>query len=319
MVSNWALSAVAMAVDAIIGDPPRWPHPVTLIGAVIGAYDGRMNRQGLRPIRLRVRGAALALGIPILAGSVTWALVWVAGRVWTPLAWIVAVWLIFTTVAWKGLQDAGLTVYRALSQGLPAARRAVSHIVGRDTAQLNDTEVVRAAVETLAENIVDGIVAPLFYAVIGGAPLAMAYRAVNTLDSMVGYRNARYQDFGWASARLDDGMNFIPARLTALLLGVVTAVVGLAPRRAWRVMRRDARRHPSPNAGIPEAMVAGALGVRLGGLNYYGGEPSYRAELGDATRALEAADIVRAVGLVRWTGAVIGLVLVSVAAWRWFA
>lgn len=319
MVSNWALSAVAMAVDAIIGDPPRWPHPVTLIGAVIGAYDGRMNRQGLRPIRLRVRGAALALGIPILAGSVTWALVWVAGRVWTPLAWIVAVWLIFTTVAWKGLQDAGLTVYRALSQGLPAARRAVSHIVGRDTAQLNDTEVVRAAVETLAENIVDGIVAPLFYAVIGGAPLAMAYRAVNTLDSMVGDRNARYQDFGWASARLDDGMNFIPARLTALLLGVVTAVVGLAPRRAWRVMRRDARRHPSPNAGIPEAMVAGALGVRLGGLNYYGGEPSYRAELGDATRALEAADIVRAVGLVRWTGAVIGLVLVSVAAWRWFA
>ncbi|NMP23888.1 adenosylcobinamide-phosphate synthase CbiB [Sulfobacillus harzensis] len=317
MVNTWSLGAAALGVDALVGDPRRWPHPVTLMGVAIGAYDRRVNRDSLGPGRLKICGMVLALGIPLMAGAATWALVWVAGRVWAPLEWMTAIWMISTTVAWKGLADAGLDVYHALSRGLPDARCAVGQIVGRDTAQLPETEVVRAAVETLAENIVDGIVAPMLYAVVGGAPLAMAYRAVNTLDSMVGYRNARYRNFGWASARLDDGMNFIPARLAAALLWVVMAVLGLAPRRAWRIMRRDARRHPSPNAGIPEAMMAGGLGVRLGGLNYYGGVPSRRAELGDATRALEAEDIVRAVRVVRWTGVMMGLVLLGLGAWRW--
>jgi adenosylcobinamide-phosphate synthase len=319
MVSTWGLAAAALAVDGVVGDPLGWPHPVTLIGAFIGVLDEHMNRAGLGSGLLRIRGAALALGIPLLAGVATWALVWFAGRVWTPLAWITAIWMTATTVAWKGLADAGHHVYRALSQDLPSARIAVSHIVGRDTAHLSDVEVVRAAVETLAENIVDGIVAPVFYAIIGGAPFAMAYRAVNTLDSMVGYRNARYRDFGWASARLDDAMNFIPARLTAVLLWGVMAAVGWAPRQAWQVMRRDAHRHPSPNAGIPEAMMAGGLGVRLGGLNYYHGEPSHRPELGDAKRALEAGDILRAVWVVRWTGVALGLILLGVATWRWYA
>ncbi len=317
MVNAWETGAAALGIDALVGDPRGWPHPVTLMGAAIGSYDRRMNREALDPGRLRMRGVTLAFGIPLLAGAATWALVWVAGRVWAPLEWMTAIWMISTTVAWKGLGDAGLDVYHALARGLPEARHAVGQIVGRDTDQLPETEVVRAAVETLAENIVDGIVAPMFYAVVGGAPLGIAYRAVNTLDSMVGYRNARYRDFGWASARLDDVMNFIPARLTAALLWVVMAILGLSPRRAWRSMRQYAHRHPSPNAGIPEAMMAGGLGVRLGGLNYYGGMASHRAELGDATRALEAEDIVRAVRVVRWTGVLMGLLLLGTGVWLW--
>lgn len=317
MVNTWVMGAAALGVDALVGDPPGWPHPVTLMGAIIGAYDRGLNRDSLAPHALKVRGMVLAVGMPLMAGAATWALVWAAGRVWAPLAWMIAIWMISTTIAWKGLVDAGLAVYHALSRGLPEARIAVGQIVGRDTGRLSEPEVTRAAVETLAENIVDGIVAPVFYAIVGGAPLAMAYRAVNTLDSMVGYRNARYRDFGWASARLDDGMNFLPARLTAALLWVVMAALGLAPQRAWRTMCRDARRHPSPNAGIPEAMMAGGLGIRLGGLNYYGGVPSYRAEMGDAMRALEAEDIVRATWVVRWTGVLLGLVLVGVGVWWW--
>ena len=317
MVNTWGMGAAALGIDALVGDPRGWPHPVTLMGAAIGTYDQRMNCDSLDAGRLRMRGIVLAFGIPLVAGGVAWTLVWGAGQVWSPLAWMTAVWVTSTTVAMKGLGDAGLDVYRALAQGLPEARRAVGQIVGRDTDQLPETEVIRAAVETLAENIVDGIVAPMFYAVLGGAPLAIAYRAVNTLDSMVGYRNARYKDFGWASARLDDVMNFIPARLTAALLWVVMGFLGLAPMRAWRTMRQYARRHPSPNAGIPEAMMAGAFGVRLGGLNFYGGVRSHRAELGDATRALEAEDIVHAVQVVRWTGVFTGLLLLAVGAWLW--
>ncbi|NMP23693.1 cobalamin biosynthesis protein CobD [Sulfobacillus sp. DSM 109850] len=310
---------MALGVDALVGDPQGWPHPVTLMGRAIGAYDRRTNRDALGPGGLRIRGMLLAIGIPLMAGGATWILIWGLGRVWSPLALATAIWITSTTVAWKGLGDAGLEVYHALTQGLPTARRAVGQIVGRDTDHLSEKDVIRAAVETLAENIVDGIVAPIVYAVVGGAALAIAYRAVNTLDSMVGYRDARYRDFGWASARLDDVMNFIPARLTVALLWVGMAILRLAPRQAWRTMRRDARRHPSPNAGIPEAMMAGGLGVRLGGLNYYGGVPSHRAELGDATRPLEPEDILRAVRVVHWTGVIIGLVLVAVGVCLWSA
>ncbi len=317
MVSPWELGAAALGVDGLVGDPQGWPHPVALMGAAIAAFDQRMNQDSCDPGRRRIRGVIVACAIPLAAGGAAWILVWGTGRIWSPLGWMAAIWITSTTVAWKGLGNAGLDVYRALTQGLPAARQAVGRIVGRDTDQLSETEVIRAAVETLAENIVDGVVAPLFYAVVGGAPLAVAYRAVNTLDSMVGYRNARYQDFGWASARFDDVVNFVPARITAVLVWAALVILGLAPRRAWKSMRQDAHRHPSPNAGIPEAMMAGGLGVRLGGLNFYGGVPSHRAELGDSTRALEATDIMQAVRVVRWTGVLTGLLLVACGVWQW--
>lgn len=312
MMNGGLDAGLALGVDALVGDPRWWPHPVTLMGSAIGAYDHRVYNATLSPTRLRVRGSLLALGVPIAAFSATWAIVWAFGRIGVPFAWIAAIWFTSTTIAWKGLWEAGAAVYRALGESLPAAREAVGQIVGRDTDQLSELEVIRATIETLAENIVDGIVAPIFYAVIGGAPLAMAYRAVNTADSMVGYRNTRYRDFGWASAKLDDFMNYVPARLTAGLMWLVMAILGLAAGHAWRTMRHDAKKHLSPNAGIPESMMAGGLGIRLGGLNYYAGVPSPRAPMGDGERPLKMEDIMTAIRIIRWTGALAGLLVLAV-------
>lgn len=264
----------------------------------------------------RAKGVWLAVSTPMAFGLAAWLVVFSLGRLWSPMAWIVTVLMITTTIAWKSLMEAGMEVYAALRHdGLASSRQKVAHIVGRDTEHLDQTEVVRATVETLAENIVDGFVSPLFYAAFGGAPLAIAYRTVNTLDSMVGYRNDRYREFGWASARLDDGANWIPARITAVILLAVLPLLGYSARDAWRVMQRDARKHPSPNGGIPESLMAGALGVQLGGLNFYHGVPSNRAEMGHADRPLEPEDIPRAVHIVQIVGIASGLILFGLGVW----
>lgn len=315
MVSTCVWAASALGVDAWVGDPRWLLHPVSLMGSVIAWYDRRFNRPDAPRPWLRLRGVLLAVLLPAAAGGLTWGILWGMGRIWPPLYWATAIWLTSTTIAWKGLYQAGRDVRRALAASLPEARAAVAQIVGRDTAALSEAEVVRAAVETLAENIVDGIVAPVCYAALGGAPLAMAYRAVNTLDSMVGYRNPRYQWFGWASARLDDVMNFIPARLSALVIWVVLAGLKLSPGQAWRTMRRDAARHESPNSGIPEALLAGGLGVQLGGPNYYHGVLSVRATLGTPRRPLVRSDVDRALRVVAWSGAVLGIAVLAVGVW----
>ncbi len=226
------------------------------------------------------------------------------------------IWLISTTVATQGLAMAAYRVLNPLKQGdLAAARLQISQIVGRDTHHMDEKDITRATIETVAENIVDGVISPLFYACLGGAPLAVAYRAVNTLDSMVGYRNEKYHAFGWAAARLDDLANYLPARLTGLVLVLAAWFSGLwsGPGKAgclhhksalhrageaWRIMRRDSRRHPSLNSGIPEAAVAGALRIQLGGLNYYQGKPEERARLGDAVEPLEIRHAVQTVKLL---------------------
>ena len=216
------------------------------------------------------------------------------------LGYLVSTWFISTTIAIKGLKDAAYLVYNPLRAGnLADARKYTGYIVGRDTDALDEEELTRAVVETVAENIVDAVIAPLFYALIGGAPLAMLYRASNTLDSMVGYRNDRYRHFGWASARWDDAMNWIPARLTGLLLILVALLQpGLSAKRAAAAIRRFAHLHPSPNSGIPESAVAGALGIELGGLNVYGGAASERARLGWPLRPRTQQDIVYAVRML---------------------
>ncbi len=216
------------------------------------------------------------------------------------LGYLVSTWFISTTIAIKGLKDAAYLVYNPLRTGnLADARKYTGYIVGRDTDELGEEELTRAVVETVAENIVDAVIAPLFYALIGGAPLAMLYRASNTLDSMVGYRNDRYRHFGWASARWDDAMNWIPARLTGLLLILVALLQpGLSAKRAAAAIRRFAHLHPSPNSGIPESAVAGALGIELGGLNVYGGAASERARLGWPLRPRTQQDIVYAVRML---------------------
>ncbi|MFZ5814747.1 MAG: adenosylcobinamide-phosphate synthase CbiB [Bacillota bacterium] len=286
----WFLPLLAFAVDALVGDPPWLTHPVIWMGRAIQWLEGLLRRTRLP---LRLAGVILALALPALAWGATWGLIRLAGLLHPWLAVGVEVWLFSTTLAARSLAEHALAVWRPLRLGdLAEARRKLSWIVGRDTDRLDEGETARAAVETVAESTCDGVLAPLFWGLVGGAPLAMAYKAVNTLDSMVGHKDERYLHFGWASARLDDLANWLPARWSALMIGLVGGSA-----RALRTALRDAHRHPSPNSGWPEAAMAGLLGVRLGGLNYYDGEPEMRATMGDPLRPLEAADIPRS---VRW-------------------
>ncbi|PAD77636.1 adenosylcobinamide-phosphate synthase CbiB [Paenibacillus campinasensis] len=291
MNAAWVIWA-AVALDLLIGDPRRLPHPVIGMGKLIRAVEQRIRRRVTSPLGLKRAGVLLPLIVVGSSFALTWLLIAALTRVHPWLGIGAEAVLIATTIAIKGLRDAGLEVYRDLRSGnMTQARRSLGMIVGRDTDHLDEPEVVRGTVETVAENIVDAVVSPLFYALIGGAPLAMAYRAVNTLDSMVGYKNEQYAQLGWASARLDDAANWIPARLTAGLLVAASALLSLKWRRALHIVRRDARKHPSPNSGFPESAVAGALGIRLGGENRYQGVVSFRAFMGDPDRPLRAEDI----------------------------
>jgi adenosylcobinamide-phosphate synthase len=224
---------------------------------------------------------------------------------------------LWSTISIRSLDRAAREILGLLRRGdLATARRRLSLIVGRDTERLGAAEITRATVETVAESISDGVIAPLFYFLLGGAPLACAYRAVNTLDSMVGYRSERYRDFGMAAARLDDVANFLPARLTALLLVGSALLLGLDWRQAWRIAWRDGARHPSPNSGYTEAAVAGALGVQLGGLNYYQGQPSLRPRLGEPATALEPGHIAGAIRMLY--GAVAIFLFLAAVGWAFF-
>ncbi|QQE79686.1 adenosylcobinamide-phosphate synthase CbiB [Alicyclobacillus sp. SO9] len=292
---------IAMFVDKVVGDPQGLPHPVIFIGRWISYWERKWN---LAPYSSHPR-TRLALGacLTFLTVGLSWFIPFLVLH-WIyhiqRIVWMILnIWLISTTIAWKGLADAGKSVYHALTQqGLEAARIEVAMIVGRDTEHLSESEVIRATVETVAENIVDAIVSPVFFGVLGGAPLALAFRAANTLDSMVGYRNERYFYFGRASARLDDVLNYLPARLTIILLSAAVYVSRLSLKGAWNMLRRDSPHHPSPNAGIPESMVAGALSVRLGGTNFYQGVVSERATMGDSVRPLSSMDILTTMTLM---------------------
>ncbi|WP_111414656.1 adenosylcobinamide-phosphate synthase CbiB [Billgrantia lactosivorans] len=290
-----ALLLGAIALDLLIGDPRWLPHPVVAMGRLIEVLERRWNRGAHRNRRLKgflLTGCVVGL-VHVLAWSVLTLLAWL--HPWLGL--IGELLLLASALAIKGLRDAACAVAGPLAQGdLDAARGAVSMIVGRDSEALDEAGITRATVETVAENTVDGITAPLFWALLGGAPLALAYKAVNTLDSMVGHRSERYADFGYASARLDDLANWVPARLTALAMWLAALVLpGTRGRGALAGTRRDAPRHPSPNAGWPEAMMAYLLGVQLGGVNHYAGQVSERALMGEPHEPLRVAHIERAI------------------------
>lgn len=301
------LVLAAVALDLVIGDPRCLPHPVVGMGAVIAGLERAWNHG--TPLARRVKGVLMTALVVAGTGWLAWAIISLLARVHPWLGWIAEGWLLASCLAIRGLRDAARAVAKPLAAGdLPAARRALSMIVGRDTAELAEPEIARGAVETVAENTVDGITAPLFFALLGGAPLALAYKAVNTLDSMVGYRSERYCDFGRASARLDDAANWVPARLTALTLWLGGMWVGRGGRLriqgALAATCREAPRHPSPNSGWPEAMVANLLGVQLGGTNYYCGEVSERSRLGTFHEPLGAQHISMAIRLMHggWLG-----------------
>ncbi|MEO8341540.1 MAG: adenosylcobinamide-phosphate synthase CbiB [Nitrospirota bacterium] len=297
--------AVACLIDATVGDPRWFPHPVRWMGFLINWCDRRVHQLLLSISKQWMAGVLLAVALPTGAYAAGELLIWVGNSIDSLWGSVVTVMLAWTTLAARDLIDHVVSVQRALqSASLTEARSAVAKIVGRDTEEMEESDIVRATVETIAESTADGIMAPLFYLILGGAPLALAYKAVSTLDSMIGHMDDRYRWFGWASARLDDVANFIPARITALLLVLSVGIVSRswpAMQRAWQILLRDGQQHPSPNSGHPEAAMAGALGVQLGGVNRYDGMPVERPCLGDSVQPLARVHIGRALTLMRWT------------------
>jgi len=297
---------LAFVLDVLIGDPRFLPHPIRWMGQAIerGETVFRTHCADLR------RGGVGLVAVMVLS---TWclalALLQLAAAIHPWLGVFLEIGLVYYCLATRSLQDAARAVARELrARDLAAARRKVAMIVGRETDQLDREGVSRAAVETVAENLVDGITAPLFYAVVGGAPLALAYKMVNTLDSMIGYKNERYRDFGWAAARLDDLANWLPARLTVPLVALAAALLNGRWRAALKTARRDGRSHSSPNAGLPEAAFAGVLALCLGGPNRYHGILVDKPWIGGEFGSVGPADITRACDLMLLT-AVLALVL----------
>ncbi len=278
--SSAALLISAFLLDLAVGDPRWLPHPVVLMGKVISSGD-RLLRSG-NPRGDFLAGMALSILLVGLSGAAAWAAVALFNLLPFWFSFIATAALASTTLATRGLLDAVRRIEAPLRAGnLAVARQKLAHIVGRETAELNHDKVLRASLESLSESTCDGIVAPLFYLFLGGVPLAMAYKAVSTLDSMIGYRTERYFYFGKFAARLDDAANFLPARLTACFIVIATLALRLHPARAARIAWRDHANHLSPNAGYPEAALAGALGIRLGGPSIYFGKTIDKPYLGD--------------------------------------
>jgi adenosylcobinamide-phosphate synthase len=286
---------LAFAIDLALGEPPERWHPVCWMGKAVSVAQRPFIGDGAAAGRKRSAGVVTAIALPAGSFLAAYGLLKVLPR---PLRYAVEVLMLWTTLATRELYASAARVERDLGEGLDQGRARVARMVGRDTERLDESGVARSAIESVAENANDGVVAPLFYAFTGGAPLAMAYKMVNTLDSMVGYRNERYRDFGWAAARIDDAAGYIPARLTAGAVVASGAFAGADPAGAARVWRRDAAGPDSPNAGVCESAFAGALGVRLGGTDYYAGEAQRKAVLGEGLRSPEPRDILRAARLM---------------------
>lgn len=276
---------LALLLDLLIGDPVWLPHPVIAMGRLINLLDRVLRRVWLNE---RVAGVLLLLIVVITSSGTTWVLLKALAAMLPLAGWAAAVLVSSTCLAARSLHKESARVATALLAGdLPTARRYLSFIVGRDTDQLEEAEIWRGVVETVAENTSDGIIAPLFWLTIGGPVGAIAYKAVSTLDSMVGYKNRRYLQLGWASARMDDLLNYVPARISALLLILSSPLAGLSASGAVRVTLRDRLKHPSPNSGHPEAAAAGALGVQLGGASSYNGASSWKEHIGDDLQPLD--------------------------------
>ena len=289
-------ACAAVLLDIVFGDPAWLPHPVVWMGRYITWFE-RTFRKGFEKnaTRLRLCGAILAFTLPLLVCLLSGLSCYAAFRLHPLLFVALEAFLGAQALAAKGLKDAAARVSDALqADRTEDAREAVSHIVGRDPSVLTREQIIQACVESVAENFSDGVAAPMLFFFLGGAPLALTYKAVNTMDSMTGYRSERYLDFGRVPAKLDDVVNYIPARIAALCLLCASVFNRLNARQALAVWRRDADKHESPNAGQTESVMAGALGIALGGDATYFGQLHKKAVLGDALRPCEAKDIVTA-------------------------
>ena len=297
-------------LDAVFGDPAWLPHPVVLMGKCISKLEKALRARFPKTQQGELlAGAVLAFCLPVGTFLVTSAVCLLAAKISPWLGLAVQMFWCGQALAAKGLVQESRNVYGELVKpDLPAARKAVSRIVGRDTENLTAEGVTKAAVETVAENASDGVIAPLLYMLLGGAPLALTYKAVNTMDSMVGYKNETYLYFGRAAAKLDDVANYIPSRLAALLWAAAAALTGSDAKGAWRIWRRDRLNHASPNSAQTESACAGALGVQLAGPAYYFGEYYPKPTIGDALRPIEPQDILRADRMM-YAASVLALVL----------
>jgi adenosylcobinamide-phosphate synthase len=307
------LAFLALLIEAVVGYPERLTraigHPVTWMGRLIGMLDRTSNREGMSDASRRVAGALALLVVIVLTVTIAWLLE--RSLLLLPFGIIAVAIVASTLIAQRSLHEHVARVAAALDQGgIVAGREAVSHIVGRDPAALDEAGVARAAIESLAENFSDGVVAPVFWLAVGGLPGGAAYKTINTADSMIGHRTPRHQAFGFAAARLDDLVNLPASRLSALLIVAAAAVTpGASAVDAWCAVMRDAHKHRSPNAGYPEAAMAGALGLALAGPRVYGGIEVADAFMGNGRREATASDIRAALNLyVRADAMLIGMV-----------
>ena len=307
MIQSITIIAFAYILDLVFGDPSWLPHPVRGIGYLAQKLEMPL-RKAVR--NERVAGAVFGVSIIAVVYFTSFALIHAADYFNRYLGIIVSVFFIYTSLAIKDLEVESMRVYHALKdQDIALARRNLGLIVGRDTKDLSELDIIRATVETIAENIVDGIIAPLFYLLLGGPALALAYKAVNTLDSMVGYKNDRFKDFGWLSARIDDWANFIPARVSGFILPIASWLLGMDAISSFKAALADGKKNPSPNSGIPEAAVAGALGVRLGGLNFYNSVPMIKPIIGVNKNALSLAHIKKSIKIA-YISSLLSIILV---------
>lgn len=302
---------IAYLLDLIIGDPYSFPHPVRFIGNLIRFTEGKIRKIFKSKKQLKTGGFLLwiiTVGFTALVTALILNLLCINNIFYVIIASII----LYTTLSTKCLADEAKKIYEVLKTGdIEKSRKQLSYIVGRDTTSLSENEIIRATVETVAENTVDGIISPMMYGFIGGPVLAMAYKAINTLDSMVGYKNEKYGDIGFASAKIDDIANFIPARITPFFMMIASFILGFNSKKSIKIAMRDRKNHKSPNCAYAEGAVAGALEVQLGGTNMYFGEKVYKPTIGDRDRELEAEDILRTNKMMYLTS-FIGLVIFSI-------
>ncbi|ACV23128.1 cobalamin biosynthesis protein [Slackia heliotrinireducens] len=319
MLHHVACIAVGFVADLLFGDPYSLPHPVRWIGRLIAALENPLRRAFPKTDKGEFwAGVCLTVLVAGISTACAAGLIWACGLISGWLAFGVECLVCYQMLACKSLKVESMKVYDALVGGsLEDARHAVSMIVGRDTRNLDAQGITKATVETIAENASDGVVAPLLYMALFGPVGAVAYKSVNTMDSMVGYVNDRYRHFGTAAAKLDDVLNFLPARIGGALMCAAAGLVGQDPKGAWRMFRRDRLKHPSPNSAHTEAACAGALGIQLAGGGTYGGVYKPKPTLGDPVRDIESDDIVRANRLLYATSTLSVLAAMSLAAVLW--
>lgn len=286
----------AIILDFLIGDPYNFPHPVKLMGKLIASEEKAARKLSKSSSSLKAYGAVIVLVNMAVSFLVPFYILKFL-RGYYIFYHIVNAYFLYTCIAAGCLQREAMKIYRALSKSLDEARHALSFIVGRETEHLDEKEVIRATVETVAENTSDGVIAPMFYAMIGGVPLAFLYKMVNTMDSMLGYLNQKYKYIGFFPAKTDDVFNYLPSRLTGVIM-CISSALRFNVSEGFRIMIRDRKNHKSPNCAYPEGAVAGLLSVQLGGDNIYFGEVVKKPKIGDRIRELEKDDIKRAVEIM---------------------